>query len=110
MNYLASFLASEKGASKSGDIYPEAPAEPAKPSSAGFAGSQTHTRPENRAVGADPQKSTDTYPIGPAEPAKPAPIPDRSVWRSVVAGWPIARRQEWADLAERHQVDGKGWK
>src|SRR5262245_19995452 len=37
-------------------------------------------------------------------------IPDRSVWRAVVATWDIPRRQAWADRAERYQLDGKGWR
>jgi hypothetical protein len=40
----------------------------------------------------------------------PEGIPDRRIWRSVVAIWPIERRQEWADLAEGNQKAGKGWK
>jgi hypothetical protein len=47
-----------------------------------------------------------TTPRPPAEDG----IPDPAAWRAVVAGWPIARRQEWADLAERHQAAGKGWR
>lgn len=39
----------------------------------------------------------------------PADIPDRSVWRSVVATWGIPMRQKWADLAEANQVAGDPW-
>jgi hypothetical protein len=36
-------------------------------------------------------------------------IPDRSVWRTEVATWTIARRQAWADRAEAYQAAGEPW-
>jgi len=38
------------------------------------------------------------------------PIPDPTVWRSMVATWAIPKRQAWADRAESHQAAGKSWK
>src|SRR5262245_49904351 len=50
-------------------------------------------------------------PAKPSKPSKPQPpIPDRSVWRAVVATWDMPRRQAGADRAERYQLDGKGWR
>jgi hypothetical protein len=37
---------------------------------------------------------------------KTSPLP----WRSVVSRWPIARRQEWGDRANRLQDAGLEWK
>jgi hypothetical protein len=45
----------------------------------------------------------------PEENENLASIPDRSVWRSVVATWDIPRRQQWADRAEQYQVEGAPW-
>src|SRR4051794_12422520 len=107
MNYIGFFLEKisphETGApyktyetpdSNSPDSSPGRPTKPTKPGFVGFVGTPRQEMSE-----------ITTCPEG-----DPEEIPDRSVWRSVVAGWPIAPRQEWADLAERHQVNGRGWR
>lgn len=47
----------------------------------------------------------------PTEPTKPIAdaIPDRSVWRSVVAGWSLPKRQAWADATAALEAQGMPW-
>lgn len=64
---------------------------------------------------------TDLTPEPPTEPTKPPPafpeppddwtpaIPDRSVWRSVLATWGIPERQAWGELANRYEAEGLAW-
>jgi hypothetical protein len=105
MSYLSSFLAREEKAQESARAYPEEPTKPTKLGCVSSVGGQNHTRGENGGA-SNPARA---YPEPLTKPTEP-PIPDRSAWRSVVAAWPIERRQGWADLAEQHQVEGKGWK
>lgn len=60
-------------------------------------------------------------PQAPAKPAEPPPafpeppddwapaVPDRSVWRSVLATWSIPERQRWGELANRYEAEGQAW-
>src|SRR3954453_11601029 len=108
MNYLTSFLEAAGARSKSADTYPEVPTKPTKPGFVGSVGSRDHTRVENDVAKSTPPKITDTYPEVPTKPTEPPP-PDNA-WRFFVADWPVPHRQRWADIAERHQVEGRGWR
>jgi hypothetical protein len=103
VNYIAHFLEEiapretgtpyktyETPGSKSGDSCSNHPTKPTKPGFVGFVGTGGQETPEIT--------------------AGPEGIPDRSIWRSVVATWPIERRQKWADLAEGNQEAGMAWK
>jgi hypothetical protein len=107
MNYLRAFMDAERSRAGFGNTYPEALTKPTEPGFAGFVSGLDHALPESDAMVTGEPGSGNAYPEAPAEPAKP--IPDRSVWRSVVATWDIPQRQRWGDLAEEHQVAGKGW-
>ncbi len=95
-----------EGGENSGIPRGRLPAKPAKPRSggsfAGFAGggsqeTQNFTGPSTM-HGPEPS---------PGEWSEPRPTPP---WRAVVSSWPIARRQEWADLAAVHEAAGMSWR
>lgn len=46
---------------------------------------------------------------GPADAPSPPAIPDRSVWRSVLATWPIPDRQRWGEMANAYEAQGDAW-
>jgi hypothetical protein len=113
MKYMHAFLEAERDRSNSADTYPEVPTKPTKlpgedseEGFVGFGGSQDHTFLICEDSPADPSPRPDTYAEALTKLTKP---PDRSVWRSVVATWPIPERQEWADRAELHQAAGDPW-
>ena len=104
MNYLAAFLDDVPNPSEIKDTYPEALTKPTKPGSVSFVSEPTHTYPDlENALEAELDARI-------AAQIASEPIPDPTVWRSMVATWAIPKRQAWADRAESHQAAGKGWK
>ena len=84
--------------------HPEALTKPTKPGSVSFVSEPTHTYPDlENALEAKLDARI-------AAQIASEPIPDPTVWRSMVATWAIPKRQAWADRAESHQAAGKGWK
>lgn len=96
MNYLHAFLKASSALSKNRNTYLKGLTELTKP-------------PSDEVSSVLSVAETILLPETEAEDDASILIPDRSVWRSVVATWDIPRRQEWADRAEQLQRAGKPW-